>query len=72
MCPVEADWVTPLVERLRNVDVERLSGGAINAATFAVAQGNESPCDALVRGPLGHAYSALMQMATGTDECIGL
>lgn len=39
VCPVDSDWVAPLVERLRNVNVKRLSGGATTAAEVAVAQG---------------------------------
>lgn len=42
VCPVDSEWVAPLVERLRNVNVKRLSGGATTAAEVAVAQGLSS------------------------------
>ena len=39
VCPVEAEWLDALLERLRNVNVKRLSGGATTAAELAAAEG---------------------------------
>ena len=41
MCPVEGEWVQHLMPKLRNVDVQRLSGGASTAAAVEAAQHKE-------------------------------
>lgn len=46
---MEPEWVDPLVERLRNVNVKRLSGGATTAAELAAAKGQSHRCTSALR-----------------------
>lgn len=42
VCPVEADWVAMIIQKLRDIDVKRLSGGP-QAAAAAIATAGQSP-----------------------------
>ena len=37
VCPVEGEWTTDIIPKLRNIDVKRLSGGKTGAAAAAAA-----------------------------------
>lgn len=52
VCPVEGEWVGKYVEKLRGVDVERLSGGASTAHVLA------APAPASVGPPLDNPASS--------------